>query len=131
MSIISDRSLICREPVAARATITRSNKVVFSANGELSRHRLWMERHHELYSEALKACQRQLRRQNYINACKEVVLLPPRLLLSACVALLHGACAYPRRVQRRVNLQRRIYAIDDLCKRRAPEPAWRTAKKIA
>ncbi len=107
MSNVSDKIHLVDAKTAA-ATVAWSKEVVVSANRELERHELWLERHHKVYSEALKECQRQLKRQNLISACKRTALLPIRLLASGCVALFRGVWAYPRRPRRRADLQNRI-----------------------
>ena len=107
MSNVSDKIHVVDAKITA-ATVACSKEVVVSANRELERHELWLERHHEVYSETLKECQRQLRRQNLISACKQTALLPIRLLASGCTALFRGVRAHPRRSRRRADLQNRI-----------------------
>ena len=97
---------------AVRATVDRSKAAVVSAKMELDQHERWLERHQELYSEAVKGCQRRLKRQRFISACKQTALHPIQLLASACVGLFHVAWAYPRRLRPRAKLQNRIYAMD-------------------
>jgi hypothetical protein len=100
--------------VAARPSVHWSKQVVASANRELERHQLWVERHHQLYADALNDCQRQLERQNLISACIRAIILPLKLLASVCAASLHSAWALPRRFRMRAELQSRINAMDQL-----------------
>jgi len=97
---------------AVRATVDRSKAAVVSAKMELDQHERWLERHQELYSEAVKGCERRLKRQRFISACKQTALLPIHLLASACVGLFHAARAYPHRFWLRAKLQNRIHAMD-------------------
>jgi hypothetical protein len=103
--------------VAARPSVHWSKQVVASANRELERHQLWVERHHQLYADALNDCQRQLERQNLISACIRAIILPLKLLASVCAASLHSAWALPRRFRMRAELQSRINAMDQLTAR--------------
>ena len=104
--------LVDEEVPAVRATVDRSKAAVVTAQTELDKHQRWLEGHQELYVEAVKACQRRLKRQAFISACKQRALLPIQLLASACVALSHAAWAYPRRLRLRAKLQNRIQALD-------------------
>jgi hypothetical protein len=108
-----------------------SKRAVVSANTELERHELWLKRHHELYSESLKECQRQLERRNIIDACVQAILLPINLLVASCSALFQGARGLTRRFQLRAELQSRINAMDQLSLRRLPRAPWHTAEKSA
>ena len=38
---------------------------------ELDKHQQWLGQHQELYTEAIKECERHLRRQALITACKQ------------------------------------------------------------
>jgi hypothetical protein len=97
---------------AARATVERSKAAAVTAQMELDKHEQWLGQHKELYSQALKACERRLRRQAFIGACKQRALLPIRLLATACRGLSHAAWAYPRRRWLRAKLKNRIQAVD-------------------
>jgi len=77
----------------------------------LGQHERWLERHQELYSEAVKGCQRRLKRQRFISACKQTALHPIQLLAAACVGLFHVPWAY-RRFRPRAKLQNRIHAMN-------------------
>jgi len=103
--------LVDEELPAVRATVDRSEATAVAAQMELEEHQRWLKDHQELYAEAVKECQRRLKRQALIRACKETAWLPIRLLASACFALCHVAWAYPRRFRLRAKLQNRIDAI--------------------
>jgi hypothetical protein len=51
---------------AARATVERSKAAAATARGELDQHQEWLGQHQELYTEAVKGCERRLRRQAFI-----------------------------------------------------------------
>lgn len=103
--------LVDEEVPAVRATVDRSKATAVAAQIELEKHQRWLEGHQELYAEAVKECQRRLKRQALIRACKQTALLPIRLLASACFALCRAVWAYPRRFRLRAKLQNRIDAI--------------------
>jgi hypothetical protein len=73
--------LVDEEVPAVKATVDRSKAAVVSAQMELDKHQRWLEGHQELYSEAVKGCQRRLKRQAFISACKQTALLPTRFWL--------------------------------------------------
>ena len=104
--------LVDEEVPAANAIVERSKASAVTARIELEKHQRWLEGHQELYAEAVKGCQRQLKRQAFVRACKQTALLPIQLLASACVALGHAAWAYVRRFRLRAKLQNRIQAMD-------------------
>jgi hypothetical protein len=106
--------LVDEEAPAVRANVERSKAAVVSAKMELDNHQRWFEGHQELYAEALKGCKRRLKRQAFISACKQTVLLPIQLLASACLSLFHAAWAYPRRFRLRAKLQNRSYATEQV-----------------
>lgn len=97
---------------AARATVERSKAAAVRAQVELDKHQQWLEQHQELYSQALKGCERRLKRQAFIAACKQRALLPIRILATACLGLSHAAWAYPRRRWLRAKPKNRIQAVD-------------------
>jgi hypothetical protein len=113
--------------LADRPSFDRSKQLVTSANRELERHQLWLERHHELYSESLEECQRQLERRNEIDACVQAILLPINLLISVCTVLFHRAWVYAHRFRLRAELQSRINAMEQLSRRQLPQALWRAA----
>jgi hypothetical protein len=115
------------EGVAYNPGVDRSKRLVFSATRDLERHEAWLKRHHELYSESLQECQRQLERRNVIDACARAILLPITLLVSVCAALYRWAWVLTRRFQMRIELQSRINAMDQLSPRRLPGVPWRAA----
>ena len=96
----------------AIATVARSKAAAVRAQVELDKHQQWMRQHQELYSQALKECERCLKRQAFIAACKHRALLPMRILATACLGLSHAAWAYPRRRWLRAKLRNRIQAVD-------------------
>ena len=104
--------LVDGEIPAANAIVERSKASAVAAQMELERHQRWLEGHQELYAKAVKGCQRRLKRQAFVRACKRTALLPTQLLASACVALGHAAWAYLRRFRLRAKLQNRIQAMD-------------------
>ena len=80
---------------AARATVERSNAAAATARMELDNHQQWLGQHQELYAHAVKGCERRLKRQAFIGACKQTALLPMQLMATASTGLLHAALAYP------------------------------------
>jgi len=103
--------LVDGEVPIARATVDRSKAALDSARMELEKHRRWLESHQELYAEALKGCEQQLKRRAFINACKQVALVPIELVASAGAGLFHTAFAHSRRDRLRAELQSRIQAM--------------------
>src|SRR5215475_8622811 len=97
---------------AARATLERSKAVAAKARGELDKHQQWLEQHQELYTEAVKGCERRLKRQAFIGACKQTVRLPIQFLTTAWSGLFDAALAYPRRRSLRTKLKDRIQDLD-------------------
>jgi len=100
------------EVPAAQATVERSKAAAVTAQVELDKHQRWLERHQELYAQAVKGCERRLKRQAFISAFKQTALLPIQLLATACIGLSHAACAYPRRRWLRAKLRNRIQEMD-------------------
>jgi hypothetical protein len=76
---------------AARATVERSKAAAATARMELDKHQQWLGQHQELYAHAVKGCERRLKRQAFIGACKQTALLPMQLLATASTGLLHAA----------------------------------------
>jgi hypothetical protein len=105
-------NLADEELPAARATVERSKAAAAMARGELDKHLQWLGQHQELYSQAMKGCERRLKRQAFISACKQKAWLPFQLLGTACGGLLHAAIAYPRRRSLRAKLKDRIQEMD-------------------
>lgn len=104
--------LVDAEVPVANTIVERSKVSAATAQIELEKHQRWLEGHQELYAEAVKGCQRRLKRQAFVGACKRTALLPTQLLASASVALGHTAGAYVRRFRLRPKLQNRIQAMD-------------------
>jgi hypothetical protein len=98
---------------AARATVEQSKAAAVTAQTELDNHQQWLGRHQELYARAVKGCERRLRRQAFIGACKQAAWLPIQLLATASTGLFNAAIAYPRRRWLRAKLKDRIQELDD------------------
>jgi hypothetical protein len=97
---------------AARATVERSKAAAATARVDLDKHRQWLGQHQELYTEAIKGCERRLKRQAFIAACKQTARLPIQLLTTAWSGLFDVALAYPRRRSLRAKLKVRIEELD-------------------
>ena len=97
---------------AARATVERSKAAAATARMELDKHQQWLGQHQELYAYAVKGCERRLKRQAFIGACKQTAYLPMQLMATASTGLLHAALAYPRRRWLRAKLKDRIQELD-------------------
>jgi hypothetical protein len=97
---------------AARATVECSKAAAATARGELDKHQEWLGQHQELYTEAVKGCERRLRRQALITACTQTAWVPVQLLTTAWRGLSHAALAYPRRRSLRAKLKDRIQELD-------------------
>jgi len=97
---------------AARATVERSKAAAVTAQTELEKHQQWVGRHQELYAQAVKGCERRLKRQAFIGACKETARLPIQLLTNAWSGLFDAALAYQRRLSLRAKLKNRIQELD-------------------
>ena len=97
---------------AARATVERSKAAAVTARTELDKHQQWLGRHQELYAQAVKGCERRLKRQAFINAWKQTAWLPIQFLATAWIGLSHAAVAYPRRRALRAKLKDRIQELD-------------------
>ena len=98
---------------AARATVEQSKAAAVTAQTELDNHEQWLGQHQELYKEAVKGCERRLKRQAFIGACKQAAWLPIQLLATASTGLFNAAIAYPRRRWLRAKLKDRIQELDD------------------
>jgi hypothetical protein len=98
---------------AARATVEQSKAAAVTAQTELDNHEQWLGRHQELYARAVKGCERRLRRQAFMGACKQAAWLPIQLLATASTGLFNAAIAYPRRRWLRAKLKDRIQELDD------------------
>ena len=60
----------------ARAAVEQAKTAAFTARTELDKHQQWLGQHQELYTEAIKGCERHLRRQALITACKQTAWVP-------------------------------------------------------
>jgi hypothetical protein len=101
-----------QELPSARATVEQSKAAAATARGELDKHQEWLGQHQELYAEAVKGCERRLRRKAFIGACKETAQLPIQLVTNAWSGLFDAALAYPRRRSLRAKLKDRIQELD-------------------
>lgn len=115
--------------VSSNPRVNQSKQLVFSATSELQRHEVWLRRHHELYSDSLRACQRQLERLNVVQACARAIFFPVTVLILACAVLIHRTREFMRGVQMRSELQKRINAMDRIRPRQLPQAAWRQSKQ--
>jgi hypothetical protein len=97
---------------AARATVEQSKAAAVTARMELDNHQQWLGRHQELYAQAVKGCERRLKRQAFIGACKQTAWLPIQLVATASTGLFHAALAYPRRRWLKAKLKDRIQELD-------------------
>jgi hypothetical protein len=97
---------------AARATVERSKAAAVTAQTELDKHQQWLGRHQELYAQAVKGCERRLKRQAFIGACQQMAWLPIQLLATAWTGLCHTALAYPRRRWLRAKLKDQLQELD-------------------
>jgi hypothetical protein len=101
----------CELP-AARTTVEQSKAAAVAAQMELDKHQQWVGRHQELYTEAVKGCERRLKRQAFMAVCKQTAWVPVQLLTTAWRGLSHAALAYPRRRSLRAKLKDRIQELD-------------------
>jgi hypothetical protein len=97
---------------AARATVEKSKAAAVTARRDLDKHQQWLGQHQELYTEAVKGCERRLKRQAFIGACKQAVWLPIQFVATASTGLLHATLAYPRRRWLRAKLKDRLQELD-------------------
>lgn len=97
---------------AARETVERSKAAKVTARMELDKHQQWLGRHQELYAQAVKGCERRLKRQAFIGACKQTAWAPIQLLTTTWTGLFHAALSYPRRRSLRAKLKDRIQGLD-------------------
>lgn len=104
--------LVEEELPAVRATIEESKAAALTARMELEKHQQWLGRHEELYAQAVKGCERRLKRQIFINACKQTAWVPLQVLATASTGLFHAALAYPRRRWLKAKLKNRIEELD-------------------
>ena len=97
---------------AARATVEQAKTAAVTARLELDKHQQWLGQHEELYTEAVKGCERRLKRQAFVAACKQKAWLPIQLVATASTGLLQAIHAYPRRRSHKGNLKDRIQELD-------------------
>ena len=106
---------------AARATVERSKAAAVTARIELDKHQQWLGQHQELYAQAVKGCERRLKRKAFIGACKQTAWLPIQLLTTAWTGLFHPGLKLQDRIQELDHpsehqfarkLQKRIQAMD-------------------
>jgi hypothetical protein len=97
---------------AAKATVERSKAAAVAARMELDKHQRWLGQHQELYAQAVKKCERRLKRKALIGACKQTAWVPIQLLATAWTGLFHTGLAYPRRRWLKAKLNDRIQELD-------------------
>ena len=97
---------------AAKAAVERSKAAAVTARMDLEKHQQWLGHHQELYTETVKGCERHLKREAFIAACKQTAWVPVQLLTTAWSGLSHAALAYPRRRSLRASLMDRIQGLD-------------------
>ena len=96
----------------ARATVEKSKAAAVTARRDLDKHQQWLGQHQELYTEAVEGCERRLKRQAFIGACKQAAWLPIQLVATASTCLFHATLAYPRRRRLRAKLEDRLQELD-------------------
>jgi hypothetical protein len=96
---------------AARVTVEKSKAAAVTARAELDKHQEWL-RHQELYTEAVKGCERRLKRQAFIAGCMRKAWFPIQLVTGASTGLYNTLLSYPRRRSLRANLKDRIQELD-------------------
>ena len=97
---------------AVSATVERSKTAAVMARMELDKHQRWLGRHQELYAQAVKGCERRLKRKAFIGACKQTAWVPIQLLTTAWSGLSHAGLADPRRRLLKAKLNDRIQELD-------------------
>src|SRR5262249_30332308 len=97
---------------AARAAVEQAKAAAVTARRELDKHQQWLGQHQELYTEAVKGCERRLKREAFVAACKQKAWLPIQLVATASTGLLQAIQAYPRHRSLRANLKDRIQGLD-------------------
>jgi hypothetical protein len=101
-----------QELPGAQVTVEQSKAAAVMARIELDKHQQWLGQHQELYAQAMKGCERRLKRQAFVAACKQKAWLPIQLVATASTGLLQAIHAYPRRRSLRANLTDRIQELD-------------------
>ncbi|HEX2447807.1 MAG TPA: hypothetical protein VHK26_06445 [Methyloceanibacter sp.] len=96
----------------ARATVERSKAAALTARMELDNHQRWLRRHQELYAQAVKRCERRLKRKAFIGACKQTAWLPIKLLTTTWTESFPAGLAYPRRRCEKAKLKDRTQNLD-------------------
>lgn len=97
---------------AARATVEQAKAAAVTARKELEKHHQWLGQHQELYTEAVKGCERRLKRQAFVAVCKQKAWLPIQLVATASTGLLQAIHAYPRPRSLRAKLKHRLQELD-------------------
>ena len=105
---------------AARETIERSKTAALTARMELDRHQQWLGQHQQLYAQAVTGCDRRLKRQAFIKACKRTAWLPIQFLASGSAGLFHTALAYPSCRWLRAKLKTRIQELEHRSEQKFP-----------
>jgi hypothetical protein len=97
---------------AARANVEQSKAAAVTAQTELDNHQQWLGQHQQLYAQAVKGCERRLKRQAFIGACKQAAWLPIQFLTTAWSGLFNAPLAYRRRRLLRAKLKDRLQELD-------------------
>ena len=92
----------------ARATVEQAKAAALTARRELDQHQQWLGQHQELYTEAVRGCERRLKRQVFIAACRDTARLPIQLLSNAWSGLFNAG----RRRSLRAKLKDRLRELD-------------------
>jgi hypothetical protein len=92
----------------ARATVEQAKATAVTARKELDKHQQWLGQHQELYAEAVRGCERRLKRQVFLAACKDTARLPIQLLSNAWLSLFNAG----RRRSLRSKLKDRLRELD-------------------
>src|SRR5262249_17918846 len=104
--------LVDEELPAAKATVKQAQTAAVTARLELEKHQQWLGQHQELYAQAGKRCERGVKGQAFVAACKQKAWLPIHLVATASIGLLQAMHAYPRRRSLEANLKDRIQKLD-------------------
>lgn len=96
----------------AKATVEQSKTAAVTARLELDKHEQWLGQHQELYAQAMKRCERRLKRQAFVAACKQKAWLPIQLVANAWTGVLHVVLPHPHRPSLTAKLRDRIQELD-------------------
>jgi hypothetical protein len=91
----------------AKAMVEQSKAAAVTARRELDKHRRWLGQHRELYAQAVKKCERRLKRKAFTGACKQKAWVPIQLL-TTWTDLFYAGLAYPQHRGLKAKLKNRI-----------------------